>query len=189
MQMLNNLISGGNSFIEKQGERILYNRFVLYFIIFIVFFNTIGHALHGDLMTPLILVLVSYITSFFSKNMIVVLFMGLVVSNVFKYGSNKMRIEEGMDNKKEPTEAEPLDEPEKRIDTPKSSLKVTEVLSRKKDLDFIKSKYNDLLKLQTQIIDNVGTLEKTLGKMDTIVSDVRDNVVSLKTEADALQSE
>lgn len=185
---LTKMLAGGSSFIEKQGERILYNRFVLYFIIFIVFFNLIGHSLHGDLMTPLIFILVSYVTSFFSKNMIVILSMGLVVSNVCKYGAHKIRIEEGMKNEKEPTEADAVDEPEKRIDTPKSSLKITEVLSRKKDLDFIKDKYGDLLKLQNQIIDNVGSLEKTLGKMDTIVSDVRENVTSLKTEADALQN-
>jgi len=187
------MIKGGESFIEKQGNRILYNRWVLYFIIFMVFFNLVGHALYGDLMTPLLFVLVAYITTFFSKNMVVVLLMGLVAANIFKYGARQMQIgtptHEGMENEKEPQAAANVDEPEKRIDTPKSSAKVAEIQTRKKDLDFIKSKYGDLLKLQEQIIENVGSLEKTLGKMDMIVGDVRDNVESLKNQADTMKSE
>jgi len=191
--VLDKMIKGGESFIEKQGNRILYNRWVLYFIIFMVFFNLVGHALYGDLMTPLLFVLVAYITTFFSKNMVVVLLMGLVVANIFKYGTRQMQIgtptHEGMENEKEPQAAANVDEPEKRIDTPKSSAKVAEIQTRKKDLDFIKSKYGDLLKLQEQIIENVGSLEKTLGKMDMIVGDVRDNVESLKNQADTMKSE
>lgn len=191
--VLDKMIKGGESFIEKQGNRILYNRWVLYFIIFMVFFNLVGHALYGDLMTPLLFVLVAYITTFFSKNMVVVLLMGLVTANIFKYGTRQMQIgtptHEGMENEKEPKAAANVDEPEKRIDTPKSSAKVAEIQTRKKDLDFIKSKYGDLLKLQEQIIENVGSLEKTLGKMDMIVGDVRDNVESLKNQADAMKSE
>ena len=192
--VLDKMIKGGESFIEKQGNRILYNRWVLYFIIFMVFFNLVGHALYGDLMTPLLFVLVAYITTFFSKNMVVVLLMGLVTANIFKYGAREMQIgtnptHEGMENEKEPQAAANVDEPEKRIDTPKSSAKVAEIQTRKKDLDFIKSKYGDLLKLQEQIIENVGSLEKTLGKMDMIVGDVKDNVESLKNQADTMKSE
>ena len=196
--VLDKMIKGGESFIEKQGNRILYNRWVLYFIIFMVFFNLVGHALYGDLVTPLVFVLVAYITTFFSKNMVVVLLMGLVTANIFKYGARQMQIggtatatptHEGMENEKEPKAAANMDEPEKRIDTPKSSVKAAEIQTRKKDLDFIKTKYGDLLKLQEQIIENVGSLEKTLGKMDMIVGDVRDNVESLKNQADAMKSE
>jgi hypothetical protein len=187
MDKVKRFMKGTNSFIERQGDRILSSRFVLYFIIFITFFNILGHTIVRDLRTPLIFILVSYVTSFFSKNMIVILSMGLVVANVFKYGTT-FTVNEGMESK-EPSEATSVDEPEKRIDTPKSKLSLADIANRKKDLEFIKGKYNDLLKLQTTIIDNVGSLEKTLTKMNTIVEDVRDNVESIKTEAEGMKAE
>ena len=178
-----NLIHGGASFIEKQGDRILYSRFVLYFIIFITFFNLVGHSLYGDLMTPLIFILVAYITSCFSKNMIVILAMGLAISNVFKYGSRSMRIEEGMENES-PDEGEPenVEKPEKRIGTPKSDTKATtvDVKARKKDVDYIHKKYEDLLKLHDKVVDNVGSLEKTMKEMDTLIVDVKQNVETMQ---------
>jgi hypothetical protein len=173
-----------NRMIERQGERILASRWVLYALIAMTFLNMLGHSIAKDYQTVVIFILVAYITSFFSKNMIVVLAMGLVCTNVFKYGA-RMSVHEGM----EPKEAGSIDEPEKKIATPDSKLKVSDIAKRKKDLDFIKSKYNDLLKLQNKIIDNVGSLETTLTKMNGIVSDVRDNVDNLKDEADGLQKE
>ena len=142
----------------------------------------VGHSIVRDLRTPLIFILVSYVTSFFSKNMIVILSMGLVVANVFKYGTT-FTVNEGMESK-EPSDTTSVDEPEKRIDTPKSKLSLVDIGNRKKDLEFIKGKYNDLLKLQNTIIDNVGSLEKTLTKMNTIVEDVRDNVETIKAEVE-----
>jgi hypothetical protein len=184
-----NLIHGGASFIEKQGDRILYSRFVLYFIIFITFFNLVGHSLYGDLMTPLIFILVAYITSCFSKNMIVVLSMGLAVSNVFKYGSRSMRIEEGMENETDEGEPESVDKSEKRIDTPKSDTKATkvDVKARKKDVDYIHKKYQDLLKLHDKVVDNVGSLEKTMKEMDTLIVDVKENVETMQNRVETMK--
>ena len=184
-----NMISGGASFIEKQGDRILYSRFVLYFIIFITFFNLVGHSLYGDLMTPLIFILVAYITSCFSKNMIVVLSMGLAVSNVFKYGSRSMRIEEGMENETDEGEPESVDKSEKRIDTPKSDTKATkvDVKARKKDVDYIHKKYQDLLKLHDKVVDNVGSLEKTMKEMDVLIVDVKENVETMQNRVETMK--
>ena len=184
-----NMISGGASFIEKQGDRILYSRVVLYFIIFITFFNLVGHSLYGDLMTPLIFILVAYITSCFSKNMIVVLSMGLAVSNVFKYGSRSMQIEEGMENETDEGEPESADKTEKRIDTPKSDTKATkvDVKARKKDVDYIHQKYQDLLKLHDKVEDNVGSLEKTMKEMDTLIVDVKDNVETMQNKVETMK--
>ena len=183
------MISGGASFIEKQGDRILYSRFVLYFIIFITFFNLVGHSLYGDLMTPLIFILVAYITSCFSKNMIVVLSMGLAVSNVFKYGSRSMRIEEGMENETDEGEPESVDKSEKRIDTPKSDTKATKVYvkARKKDVDYIHKKYQDLLKLHDKVVDNVGSLEKTMKEMDVLIVDVKENVETMQNRVETMK--
>lgn len=121
--------------------------------------------------------------------MIVILAMGLVCANVFKYGARMQGNDRGFYEGMEPKEASSIDEPEKQIDTPDSKMKVLDISARKKDLDFIKDKYSDLLKLQNKIISNVGSLETTLTKMNGIMNDVRDNVETLKDETDGLKQE
>lgn len=82
--------------IEKS---ILYNRAVLYFI----FFLTLGYLffliIQTDYYTFAIFILIGFLTSFFSKNMIVILSLALSVSFIFKYGT-KIR-PEGFEEEKE----------------------------------------------------------------------------------------
>jgi hypothetical protein len=70
--------------IEKS---ILYNRAVLYFI----FFLTLGYLffllVQTDYYTFAIFILIGFLTSFFSKNMIVILSLAMSVSFIFKYGT------------------------------------------------------------------------------------------------------
>ena len=69
-------------------RNILHNKYVLYFTVFITIINLVGTVSMGDLTTPLVFVLVGFLTTFFSKNMFVVLAVALVVANVLKYGAN-----------------------------------------------------------------------------------------------------
>jgi len=70
--------------IEKS---ILYNRVVLYF----VFFLTLGYLffllIQTDYYTFAIFILIGFLTSFFSKNMVVILSLAMSVSFIFKYGT------------------------------------------------------------------------------------------------------
>lgn len=82
--------------IEKS---ILYNRAVLYFI----FFLTLGYLffllIQTDYYTFAIFLLIGFLTSFFSKNMIVILSLAMSVSFIFKYGT-KLRPEGFEEEKK-----------------------------------------------------------------------------------------
>jgi hypothetical protein len=192
--------------IERNGDKILHNRWVLYFIVFVAFFNLISYALNGNLVTPLLFVLTSYITSFFSKNMIVILLMGLAISNLLTWGPKSIQLEGMTDNddtdnkKKEPLEGIDLKDVDKPIDIPSETKRVEKIISdrkqnkgttptpnsikeKKKDLDFIKDKYSELLKLQEKIMSNVGSLEDSLSKVDNIVVDVKKNMNDIKADA------
>lgn len=95
-----------NSFVGGVIEKsILYNRAVLYFI----FFLTLGYLffliIQTDYYTFVIFILIGFLTSFFSKNMTVILSLAMSVSFIFKYGT-KIRPEgfqEGADTEKPPT--------------------------------------------------------------------------------------
>jgi len=50
-----------------------------------------AYGLMGDIITPLIFILVGVITAYYSKNMLVILLTSLVFSNIVKYG-NKLAI-------------------------------------------------------------------------------------------------
>lgn len=201
-----NLFKGTSSMIERNGDKILHNRWVLYFIVFVAFFNLISYALNGNLVTPLLFVLTSYITSFFSKNMIVILLMGLAISNLLTWGPKSIQLEGMTDNddtdnkKKEPLEGTDLKDVDKPIDIPSETKRVEKIISdrkqnkgttptpnsikeKKKDLDFIKDKYSELLKLQEKIMSNVGSLEDSLSKVDNIVVDVKKNMNDIKADA------
>ena len=70
------------------GKAILYNRNVLYFI----FFLSLGYLFYilstYDFYTFSIFVIIGFLTSFFSKNMVVILALAMSVSFIFKYGTN-----------------------------------------------------------------------------------------------------
>jgi hypothetical protein len=100
------------------SKKLLYNKYVLYVSFAICIINLLIWSFSGEFIHVAMFLLVGYLTSYFSKNMIVILVIALVVSNVFKSGSNivlegmtggasnsdggfqKKQVKEGMDKKK-----------------------------------------------------------------------------------------
>ena len=77
---------------------VLHNRFVLYFMLFLAIVEILYFMGTRDFASLVILSLVGFLTTFFNKNMIVVLFLALVVTNVLKYGVGS-RLNEGFEGK------------------------------------------------------------------------------------------
>jgi len=83
--------------LSVSSNKLLYNQVVLYFIFIVVLLNLFYLAVDKDYITISIALLVGFITSFFSKNMIVILFMALTISNMLRVGIiNKLN--EGYEN-------------------------------------------------------------------------------------------
>ena len=80
---------------------ILYNRFILYFICFLAGINVIYFTNTNDIQSLVVFVLIGILTSFFSKNMIVILVISMCFSHVLKYGTGNRY--EGFDNKDDDT--------------------------------------------------------------------------------------
>ena len=76
---------------------LLYNKVVLYIVFIVSLINLLIWVVAGDVVNVLVFLLVGFLTTFFSKNMIVVLLLALVVSSIIKYGTEIG--EEGFDNK------------------------------------------------------------------------------------------
>lgn len=78
--------SGGKS-VGSIPKSILYNRYLLYFIFAVTIGNIVQLMSQQDHMSVVIMVIVGLLTSFFSKNMVVIMCIALVVTNLLKYGT------------------------------------------------------------------------------------------------------
>ena len=69
-------------------RNVLQSRLILYFLFILTLGNLYVFVSTGSGMYAAVLLIVGYLTTFYSKNMIVVMFVALVAANVLKYGSS-----------------------------------------------------------------------------------------------------
>jgi len=95
----------------------IYNKTVLYLIFVIALTNLFVLFQQEDIFSILFFLLVGFLTSFFSKNMVVILCICLFFTNVLKYGRSAAGHTEGFDSEKKEDEGEKKeDEGEKKED-------------------------------------------------------------------------
>ena len=99
---------GGKS-IASIPKSILYNRYVLYFVFAVAVGNIVQFMMQQDHISVLLMVVVGLLTSFFSKNMVVIMVVALVVANVLKYGTH-LRVEGFKSDKDEDDEEDDEEE-------------------------------------------------------------------------------
>ena len=79
----------------KIVKRLLTNKFVLYFTAFVALMNVLGYLLNRDIRSLTFFVVLGYLSSYFSKNMIVNLLVAILGTNILL--TNKT-LREGMDS-------------------------------------------------------------------------------------------
>jgi hypothetical protein len=108
--MLEKLFNTVARLVPSASGKILYNKWVLYFIFIVGIYDVVHFYQRGNIMAVAIFVIVGFLTSFFSKNMIVVIVSAIAVSHIVAYG-NKMT--EGFEEEEEEKEAFEEEEEEK----------------------------------------------------------------------------
>lgn len=78
------LMNKMNSSKKGYSSSLLNNKYVLYFLVFATFMSLAGYAMTNDYTSVAILVLIGFITSCFSKNMIVVLVVAISFSQLIR---------------------------------------------------------------------------------------------------------
>ena len=68
-------------------SKILESKIVLYFLLFVVIINMYTYATEHDEVYAGLLILIGFLTSFFNKNMIVILFTAIAVTNIIRFGN------------------------------------------------------------------------------------------------------
>jgi hypothetical protein len=151
---------------------ILHNRIVLYFIFILALFNMIYFLITNDIFSFAVLILVGFLTSFFSKNMIVILVIALSISHILKYGVSSCNIE-GMDTISETDDDIVSDKISENVDNlkkKKTSKSDDDVIDGKnKEYFDIKNDYNEFQNIQNKIEKNLSDLEPSLQKAEDFI--------------------
>ena len=129
--------------MTKFGKNIiLHNRYLLYFIFIIALSDFLYLVYINDIYSSSIFALIGFLTSFFSKNMIVILFMAITVSNIIKFGNIRSISKEGFtdeepihetDETKETDETDETKEPEKETKETNETKETKETKKSKKE--------------------------------------------------------
>jgi hypothetical protein len=99
--------------VPKSVFKLLENKYVLYFVLFLAVSNLLGYMVVGNMNAVILFILIGGLMTFFSKNMIIVLSVPLVLTSVLLVGN---RVSEGFD-------PEVKDETKKKIDNKKTEVK------------------------------------------------------------------
>jgi hypothetical protein len=75
--------------LTKISTEVLQNKFVLYFVFVLAVGNLFSFVFRQDLMSVGIFIATGLLTSFFSKNMTVIMVISMVVANVFQIGKGR----------------------------------------------------------------------------------------------------
>ena len=129
----------------------------------------------NDYMYVLVFLIIGYLTSFYSKNMNVVLLISIAATNVLKYGS-KVRLSEGLDNIDDNTkDASDIVSSVKDVVKDKDKKNVVDNLSKLSkslnisdigDLSSIQQKADTLVETQSKLMKNMDALEPLLKKAE-----------------------
>jgi len=171
---------------------ILQNRVVLYLLCFMSIINIMYFASVNDIQSVVIFALVGFLTTFFNKNMIVILVLALCVTHLLKYGASSSNMYEGLTNADEDSSmadaatsaaAAALSKPKsdssgnflaemKEGTDPKTKAKMTpkeDTGSAKPTKVEMMAAYDDYHGVQEKIVDGIKRIQPLLEKAETFI--------------------
>lgn len=189
LYMLQKLYYQMLSLVPSSSGRMLNNKWILYFIFVVALYDVIHFYQRANLVAVAIFFIVGFLTSFFSKNMLVILVMSIAVSHLVAYGN---RMSEGMEGKEEEEEEdedeeegfeegvdgeeeedtqeeeEPVNEEEEKPTeesmTTKKQKRTEESMTTKKEDD----NTSELLKMQNELMKKMNQLQPLLDKAESM---------------------
>lgn len=161
-------------------QPILQSRLVLYLLFFFSVVTLFGFALNGEFLFAIIFIIVGFLTSFFSKNMIVILFLALAVTNIIIQGLRGGVQQEGLENKKnEDDTKESLEtltsSSESESTTADELVKSTSKKDNNKRPSEAQAKKDiqNLLDLQLKLMTGVNSIQPIMKEVQGAIQDLR----------------
>ena len=164
-QVLSKIIKAGRTSVSTP---LLYSRAVLYFLVFFTLSEVAYFVNQNDTSSVMTLVLIGLLTSFFNKNMVIILFTALVFTNLLRLAMPKQDyiLSEGFEDKLETAQVKPSSEKtasEKTASTKKEDKENEDAsLSLKEDFDEFQS-------VQKKILESMNDLNPLLDKAEAFI--------------------
>ena len=154
------------------------NKTFLYFVLFIAVVNAFGYLMMREFEAVMLFVLVGFLTTYFSNNMIIVLLTAIVVTNLFASSRLTIKFKEGMEGHKDKKEGEGEEETEKDEEEEEEKEGLVPLQPADYPPNGKKSK-----------IDSAGTLEAAYDHLDKLLESDAINKMSDETQKLANQQD
>ena len=147
--------------IKDITSKVIHNKYVLYFVLFLSVVNILGYMVMGKLTPMFFFAIVAYLVYNFSKNMIIVLGSALILTNILMVGNgikegleNKTQTDSKTDSKTDPTQ----DTTAKTPSTPVPSKKANVTQKSNNDLPIIPSQHESTKEEEEEVVPtNIDT--------------------------------
>ena len=135
---------------------------VLYFVLLVALADLLYLATAGKYEFAAIFIMIGFLTSFFSKNMTVIMVVAIVATSVLQFG--RLAGVEGLENKEEPETAK-VDEPAKA----EEPAKVEEPVKVEEKKEETHAAVDKLADKQKELVTKIEKMEPTLKQIETFV--------------------
>jgi hypothetical protein len=180
-----------SSSIKNIDTAFLKNRALLYVILLLSLANVYYMMLENNITFLMVFIIIGFLTSFFSKNMVVILSVAMAFTHILKYGANVYKLEgyengeseteekeeeeketEGFEDKEE--EEEEITEGIRSMDSSgnrvSSKDEKTPVPSNTFDLKFLMPTIQDNTEIQKKILEKLNGIEKFTNGLNEFIN-------------------
>lgn len=177
---------------KQRSDSILYNRWILYALFAIALMNLYWLSVSRHYKYVAMFILIGFLTTFFSKNMVVILFVAIAITNLLQLGLSSSRFEgyEGKEEESEEVEDETTDESSEKKEkkgkasdeTPTPDSKVAEKSKDEKiqaKKDQIIEDGKELLDVQAKIVDGFQQIEPYMEKAGTLATEIENSAKTI----------
>ena len=182
-----------NMNFPSSANGLLHNKIVLYVVFAIAMFNLLHESVRQDYLYCALFILIGFITSFFNKNMIVILVIAMVFATIlrsivsrtgaegFQEGADEEESKKtaAADESKEKDAAEKKDKKEPvvdgtiAVDKKDSGCTVASSSTKAAMIERMKRDAVDLMSVQNQIINGFQTIEPAMDRAEALVESIQ----------------
>ena len=166
-QVLSKIIKAGRTSISTP---LLYSRAVLYFLVFFTLSEVAYFVNQNDTSSVMTLVLIGLLTSFFNKNMVIILFTALVFTNILRFAMPQQDyiLSEGFEDK--PESAPSSDKSLDKTSSDKTSSTKTSPDKEKAGAPLdLKEDFDEFQTVQKKILESMNDLNPLLDKAEAFI--------------------
>jgi hypothetical protein len=164
-QVLSKIIKAGRTSVSTP---LLYSRAVLYFLVFFTLSEVAYFVNQNDTSSVMTLVLIGLLTSFFNKNMVIILFTALVFTNLLRLAMPKQDyiLSEGFEDK---LETAPIKTSSDKTSAEKTSSDKKEDKEQADATLSLKEDFDEFQTVQKKILESMNDLNPLLDKAEAFI--------------------